>query len=159
MTDSQLPNVKVGRDAARDENIDVEEEMCTVEYLNYRAIEANGWDVDDEDLFEKAAAADLDEKDYGTMEVGEYTYVLNAAEESGYHWPFECRAASCANCAGILKEGELDMDMNLYLTDEEVKEMGYRLTCVATPGSDHVKLIYNARTTDYLQEVVGTRTV
>jgi len=159
MAGDTLPHVKVGRDAARDENMDEQEEMCTVEYLNYDVLDANGWEIDDDDLFEKAAAADLTDADYGTMEVGEYEYVLEAAENHGYHWPFECRAASCANCAGVLKEGDLKMDMNLYLTDEEVEEMDFRLTCVSIPASEHVKVVYNARRTDYLQEVVGKRTV
>ena len=153
-----LPNVKVGRDAARDEEMDEEEEVCTVEYLNYGVLDEHGWELDDDDLFEKAADADLAETDYGTMEVGEYTYVLDGAEENGYKWPFECRAASCANCAAILAEGEVEMDMNLYLTDEEVKEMDYRLTCVGTPDTDHVKIVFNALRTDYLQEVVSKRT-
>ncbi|MFC6837696.1 ferredoxin Fer [Halomarina ordinaria] len=158
--DQQLPNIKVGRDAARDEAYESEEEtVSTVEYLNYRAVEREGWDVDDEDLFEKAAAADLDDIDHGTLEVGEYEYVLDAAEEAGQSWPFECRAASCANCCAFVTEGDVEMDMNLFLTDEEVEEMGLRLTCVSTPASDEVKLVYNARSHDYLQTVVGQREV
>jgi ferredoxin len=159
MSGSDLPHVKVGRDAARDENMDTEEEICTVEYLNYGVLDAHGWRLDDEDLFEKAAEADLDERDYGTMEVGEYRYILDAAEDHGHNWPFECRAASCANCAAVLKGGEIDMDMNLYLTDEEIEDKNYRLTCVGTPGSEHLKVVFNALRTDYLQEVVSKRTV
>ncbi|HET7325587.1 MAG TPA: ferredoxin, partial [Halococcus sp.] len=41
--------------------MDDEEEMSRVEYLNYRVLAERGWDIDDEDLFEKAANADLDE--------------------------------------------------------------------------------------------------
>lgn len=159
MAGDQLPNIKVGRDAARDEAMDDEEEMSVVEYLNYSVLVERGWDVDDEDLFEKAADADLDDRDYGTFEAGEYEYILEAAESHGYAWPFECRAASCANCAAVLTEGEIDMDMNLFLTDEEVTERDIRLTCVGTPGSETIKLVYNARRTDYLQEVVGQREV
>ena len=159
MAGDQLPNVKVGRDAARDEGYDEEEEMHRVEYLNYDVLGEHGWDVEDEDLFEKAAAADLDDADYGTFEAGEYEYVLEAAEREGYHWPFECRAASCANCAAIVKEGNIEMDMNLFLTDEEVEEMDYRLTCVSTPDTEEAKIVYNVRQNDYLQDVVGKRTV
>jgi ferredoxin len=159
MAGNQLPNVKVGRDAARDEGMDDEEETYTVEYLNYRVLDKHGWDTDDEDLFEKAAAADLDDTDHGTMEVGEYDYILEAAEDHGYAWPFECRAASCANCAAFITEGDVEMDMNLFLTDEEVEEMDIRLTCVSMPRSDDIKLVYGARRGDYLQEVVGEREV
>lgn len=159
MAGNQLPNIKVGRDAARDEELDEEEETATVEYLNYSVLVERGWDVADDDLFEKAADAELDDRDYGTFEAGEYDYILDAAEAADYAWPFECRAASCANCAAILKEGDIEMDMNLFLTDEEVEERDIRLTCVGTPGSERIKLVYNARRTDYLQEVVGNREV
>ncbi|HET7324835.1 MAG TPA: ferredoxin, partial [Halococcus sp.] len=63
------------------------------------------------------------------------------------------------NCAAILKEGKVEMDMNLFLTDEEIEERDIRLTCVGTPASEEIKLIYNARRTDYLQDVVGNREV
>lgn len=159
MAGNQLPNIKVGRDAARDEKMDEEEETVVVTYLNYSVLAERGWDIDDGNLFEKAAAADLDDRDYGAFEVGEYEYVLKAAEDHGCAWPFECRAASCANCAAILKEGEIDMDMNLFLTDEEITERDLRLTCVGTPGSEDIKIVYNARRMDYLQQVVGEREV
>lgn len=159
MAGDQLPNVKVGRDAARDEEMDEEEETFTVEYLNYRVLVERGWDVEDEDLFEKAKEAELDDTDHGTMEVGEYDYLLEAAEDHGYAWPFECRAASCANCAGFIKEGKVEMDMNLFLTDEEVEERDIRLTCVSMPRSDDIKLVFGARRSDYLQQVVGEREV
>jgi ferredoxin len=159
MAGPKLPNVKVGRDAARDESMDETEERSVIEYLNYSMIIEHGWSVGDDDLFEKAAAADLDDRDHGTFEAGEYDYILEAAEKAGYNWPFECRAASCANCAAVLKEGEVDMDMNLFLTDEELEDRDLRLTCVGTPGSDKVKLVYNARRSDYLQEVVSNREV
>jgi ferredoxin len=157
MSDS-LPNFKLGRDAARDEEMDTYEEMFTLEYLNYDVLDDHGWEVDDEDLFEKAAAANLDDTDYGTIEIGEYEYILEAAEDRGYAWPFECRAASCANCASYLREGEIEMDMNLFLTDEEVEEKDIRLTCVGMPRSD-IKLVYNYRRCEYLQTVVGEREV
>ncbi|MFW6449325.1 MAG: ferredoxin, partial [Halobacteriota archaeon] len=40
--------------------------MPTVEYLNYEVLEDLGWDIEDDDLFEKAADEDLDDEDYGT---------------------------------------------------------------------------------------------
>lgn len=156
----QLPNIKVGRDAKADDDYDAEEETATVEYLNYRAIRDQGWSIEDEDLFEKAAAADLDEEDHGTFEAGETRYILDAAEDAGYQWPFECRAASCANCAGIVKEGEVEMEMDLILTEEEVEERNIVLTCQSLARTDEVKLVYNAQHLDYLQDrVIGVREV
>jgi ferredoxin len=154
-----LPNIKVGRDAEADM---APEDLPTykIEYLNYEVIPEHGWDIDDEDLFEKAAEADLDEKDHGTYEIRGTRYILDGAEDDGKKWPFECRAASCAYCTIILKEGELKMDMDLILTDEEVTERGIYLSCQSIPKSEEVKIVYNAMLEDYLQEnIVGVREV
>jgi hypothetical protein len=51
------------------------------------------------------------------------------------------------------------MDMNLFLTDEEVEDMDLRLTCVASPESDELQVVYEARRSEYLQTVVGEREV
>ena len=45
--------------------------MPTVEYLNYDALTDNEWDIDDDDLFEKAANAGLSGEDYGSLDVNE----------------------------------------------------------------------------------------
>ncbi|MFB6193450.1 MAG: ferredoxin, partial [Halobaculum sp.] len=34
--------------------------MPTVEYLNYEVLDDHGWEMEDDDLFEKAADAGLD---------------------------------------------------------------------------------------------------
>lgn len=154
---SSLPNVKVGRDAEAD--MDPEElPVYEIEYLNYQAIPEHGWDIEDDDLFEKAAGADLDEKDHGTFEIRGTRYILDGAEDADHKWPFECRAASCAYCTMIVYEGEVKMDMDLILTDEEVEERDIYLSCQSIPESDEVKIVYNAMYEDYLQEnVVGVR--
>ena len=128
--------------------------MPTVEYLNYEVVDDNGWEVTDDDLFEKAADAGLDESDYGSMDIAEGEYVLEAAEAQGYDWPFSCRAGACANCAAIVVEGELNMDMQQILSDEEVDERNVRLTCVSSAETDEVKIVYNAKHLDYLQDRV-----
>lgn len=125
---------------------------ATVEYLNYEAIEEQGWSVDDDDLFEKAEAANLDRESYGTFGVEEGEYILDAAEVAGYKWPYHCRAGGCINCAGILIEGEVAMERCRSLSDEEVEEEHLRLTCVATPTSDTVKMVYNAKQMDLLED-------
>ena len=158
--DQQLPNIKVGRDADAEDGDGEPEETRTIEYLNYQALGEREWSIDDDDLFEKAAEADLDEADHGTFEAGENRYILDAAEDHGFEWPFECRAASCANCTAILKEGDVQMDMNLILTDEEVEERDIVLTCQSLAATDEVKIVYNAQYLDYLQDrVIGVREV
>jgi 2Fe-2S type ferredoxin len=128
--------------------------MPTVEYLNYEALDDQGWDLEDDDLFDKAADAGLSEEDYGTLDVAEGEYILEAAEAQGFDWPFSCRAGACANCAGIVKEGDIDMDMQQILSDEEVEDKNVRLTCIGSPADDHVKIVYNAKHLDYLQNRV-----
>ena len=128
--------------------------MPTVEYVNYEVLDDHGWSMEDDDLFEKAADADLDETDYGTLDVNQGEYILEAAEAKGFDWPFSCRAGACANCAAIVKEGEIDMDMQQILSDEEVDEKNVRLTCIGTPTEDEVQIVYNAKHLDYLQNRV-----
>ena len=131
-----------------------EEVMPTVTYLNYDVLDDNGWEIDDDDLFESAEDADLGEEDYGSLDVNEGEYILEAAEAQGYDWPFSCRAGACANCAAIVKDGEIDMDMQQILSDEEVEEKNVRLTCIGSPDADDVKIVYNAKHLDYLQNRV-----
>jgi len=128
--------------------------MPTVEYLNYEVVDDQGWDVYDEENFERADEMDLSDEDYGTLDVNEGEYILEAAEAAGYDWPFSCRAGACANCAAILIEGEIDMDMQQILSDEEVEERNVRLTCIGSPATDHLKIVYNAKHLDYLQNRV-----
>jgi len=155
--DQNLPNIRVGRDAERKEG---DAGGATVEYLNYEVLQRFGWSIDDEDLFEKAAVADLPAVDHGTFEAGENRYLLDAAEDAGHDWPFECRAASCANCSAILCEGDVEMDMDLILTEEEVEERDIVLTCQSLVKSDEAKIVYNAKHLDYLQDrVIGVREV
>lgn len=130
--------------------------MSKVEYLNYEVLEENGWSVEDDDLFQKAEGLDLDEEDFGSFEVSEDEFILEAAENEGYEWPFSCRAGACANCAAVIKEGEINMDMQQILSDEEVNEKDVRLTCIGTAETENVKIIYNAKHLDYLNSrVVG----
>lgn len=128
--------------------------MPTVEYLNYDVLDDHDWGMDDDDLFEKAADAGLDDVDYGELEVQRGEYILEAAEAQGYDWPFSCRAGACANCAAILTEGEINMDMQQILSDEEVEERNVRLTCIGSPETDLVQIVYNAKHLDYLQNRV-----
>ncbi|QAU13881.1 (2Fe-2S)-binding protein [Halorubrum sp. BOL3-1] len=128
--------------------------MPTVEYLNYEVLDDHGLSMDDDDLFEEAAAAGLDDEDYGTLEVNQGEYILESAEAQGYDWPFSCRAGACANCASIVKKGDIDMDMQQILSDEEVEEKDVRLTCIGSPATDEVKIVYNAKHLDYLQNRV-----
>jgi len=128
--------------------------MPTVEYLNYEVVDDKGWEIDDPETFDKAADAGLDDEDYGELEVGEGEYILESAEAQGYDWPFSCRAGACANCAAIVVDGEINMDMQQILSDEEVEDKNVRLTCIGTAETDEVQIVYNAKHLDYLQNRV-----
>ena len=128
--------------------------MPTVEYLNYEAVEDEGWDLDDENLFEKAAEAGLNGEDYGELDVSPGEYILETAEADGHAWPFSCRTGACANCAAIVLEGDVEMDMQQILTDEEIEDRNVRLTCVSRAESDHVKAVFNAKHLEYLEDRV-----
>lgn len=128
--------------------------MATVEYLNYEVLEDFEWSITDDDLFAKAAAKDLSEEEFGEFEVGEDEWILDTAESQGFDWPFSCRVGACANCAAILIEGEIDMHMQQILSTEEIEEENVRLTCIGSPKTETVKIVYNAKHIDYLRNRV-----
>lgn len=127
--------------------------QATVEYLNYEVLDDYGWDLDDDALFEKAADADLDETDHGTLTVREDESILEAAEAQGYVWPYACRGGACANCVAVCKRGEIEMPVNQILPDEALNERNARLTYIGSPATIEVGIVYNAKQLDYLNEL------
>ncbi len=140
--DIELPAVGPGVETAEEKSDDLP--PAEVEYLNYRVVARNGWDVEEDDVFERAAALDLSDLDYGTMEVDRNETLLRSAEANDLKWGSQCRSGTCNVCTAILAEGEAEMDMNLALTDEEVEEGNMRLTCVCKPESDRVRIVFNS---------------
>lgn len=123
-----------------------------IEYLNYAVLDDHGLDLNDDDLFEKAADSGLDPEDYGKFLVKPHESVLEAAENRGFMWPFACRGGACANCAVIVKEGELSMPVNNILPSEMI-ERGIRLSCNGIPITDEMKIIYNIKHLPELEEL------
>ena len=107
-----------------------------VEYLNY--------EVDDEDLFDRAAAAGLEKKDYGEFSVDPSDSLLEAAEGCGYAWPYACRGGACTNCAVAVIEGEMPTPTD-HILPEDLLERGIRLSCTSTPVTDELKVVYNVK--------------
>ncbi|MFB6250698.1 MAG: ferredoxin Fer [Halobellus sp.] len=114
----------------------------TVEYLDYGVVEAQGWELTDEDLFEKAEAADLDVDSHGILVVEERESLLEAAERYGFSWPYACRGGACANCAVAVVDGEVEMPVSTILTDE-MRERGIRLSCIGQPVTDDLQVVFN----------------
>jgi ferredoxin len=129
-----------------------EERPSRVEYLNYEVLADFGWSVTDDDLFEKASAADLDTRDYGRFLVEPNELLLEAAEERGFTWPFACRGGACANCAVKVVEGELSQPVDHILSPELV-ERDIRLSCVGEPLTETLRIVYNVKHLPELEEL------
>nr|WP_255666049.1 ferredoxin Fer [Haladaptatus sp. DYF46] len=123
-----------------------------VEFLNYEVIDDYGWSVDDDRLFEKAAAVGLDDEDFGEFRVRPNETLLEAAENRGYEWPFACRGGACANCAVAVVEGEMSMPSN-HVLSSEMMDRGIRLSCLGAPVTDHMQVIYNIKHLPGLDEL------
>ncbi len=63
--------------------------------------------------------------------------ILDAAMEKGADVPFSCKGAVCCTCKAKVMQGQVTMDANYSLSEDEVKE-GYVLGCQARPASDKV---------------------
>ena len=61
---------------------------------------------------------------------------------NGADLPFSCKGGVCATCKARVMEGEVDMDLNHALTDQEVEE-GMILTCQAHPVSKKVVIDFD----------------
>ncbi len=56
--------------------------------------------------------------------------------------PFSCRSGACASCRALVTDGEVRMDRNWALSDDEVAA-GQVLTCQSHPVSETVELTYD----------------
>jgi ferredoxin len=121
-----------------------EPEGTHVEYLNYEVLDDHGWELTDDDLFEKAASARLDEDDYGEVRVDPSDSLLEAAEDDGHAWPFACRGGACTNCAVAVVEGEMPTPTN-HILPQEMLDRGIRLSCISSPVSDDAKIVFNVK--------------
>ncbi|MEM7161138.1 MAG: 2Fe-2S iron-sulfur cluster-binding protein [Bacteroidota bacterium] len=63
--------------------------------------------------------------------------ILDAALANSADLPFACKGGVCSTCKAKVIEGEVKMELNYALEQEEV-EAGYVLTCQAIPCSDKV---------------------
>lgn len=77
------------------------------------------------------------------IQVSPNTSILEAAEEAGADIPTSCRAGSCATCRARLISGEVIMNNNMVLDDEEVAA-GYVLVCQAMAVAAPIVLDFDA---------------
>ena len=135
-----------------DDEAEPQRQGTRVEYLNYEVLDDHGWSLDDEALFEKAAGADLDPADYGQFLVQPHEYLLEAAENRGFSWPYACRGGACANCAVAVVTGEMEMPSSHVLSSEMV-DRGYRLSCISGPTTDEMQVVFNLKHLPELEEL------
>ena len=79
----------------------------------------------------------LDGKESALTVEPEMETILQAALDRDIDVPYSCMGGACSSCRAKLLEGEVDMDCNLILTEEETEE-GYILVCQARPTTEKV---------------------
>ena len=70
--------------------------------------------------------------------------ILDAALKQGADLPFACKGGVCCTCKAKLLEGEVEMDVNWGLEQEEV-EQGFILTCQAHPTTEKVVVDFDIK--------------
>lgn len=83
----------------------------------------------------------LDGKEH-VIEVQDYEKILDKALKLGIDVPYSCRSAICSTCMAKLVEGQVDIETNNVLTDEELED-GYIVTCQSRPLTPKVKISYD----------------
>ena len=63
--------------------------------------------------------------------------ILDRANQTGADLPFACKGGVCCTCRAKVVEGEVKMDLNYSLEEDEL-EQGFVLTCQAHPTTDKV---------------------
>jgi ring-1,2-phenylacetyl-CoA epoxidase subunit PaaE len=70
--------------------------------------------------------------------------ILDAALQEGADLPFACKGGVCCTCKAKLVQGQVSMDVNYALEQEEV-EQGYILTCQAHPITETVVVDFDVK--------------
>lgn len=70
--------------------------------------------------------------------------ILDAALQTGADLPYACKGGVCASCRAKLTSGEVFMDVNYALEEEEVAA-GFILTCQAHPVSERIDVDFDVK--------------
>lgn len=83
----------------------------------------------------------IDEEEHKIeLESGET--ILEGAERIGVDPPFSCQSGVCTTCKAKLLRGEVEMENNFGLGEDEISE-GYVLTCIGKPQTAGVKISWD----------------
>ncbi|MEQ8909793.1 MAG: 1,2-phenylacetyl-CoA epoxidase subunit PaaE [Vicingaceae bacterium] len=77
------------------------------------------------------------------MPQGGDSFILDAALQNNADLPFACKGGVCCTCRAKLIEGEVDMEVNYALEEDEV-EAGYILTCQSIPKSKNILVDFDS---------------
>jgi ring-1,2-phenylacetyl-CoA epoxidase subunit PaaE len=69
--------------------------------------------------------------------------ILDAALQNNADLPFACKGGVCCTCRAKLLEGEVEMEVNYSLEDDEVED-GYILTCQSIPKSKNILVDFDS---------------
>lgn len=70
--------------------------------------------------------------------------ILDAALKQGADLPFACKGGVCCTCRAKLLEGNVSMDVNYALEEEEVAQ-GFILTCQSHPTTEKVVIDFDVK--------------
>lgn len=70
--------------------------------------------------------------------------ILDGALRQGADLPFACKGGVCATCRAKLVSGEVEMDNNYALEEEELAA-GFILTCQSHPRSRNIEIDFDAK--------------
>lgn len=70
--------------------------------------------------------------------------ILDAALKQGADLPYACKGGVCCTCKAKLLEGEVEMEVNWGLEQDEI-ERGYILTCQSHPKTEKVVVDFDAK--------------
>jgi ring-1,2-phenylacetyl-CoA epoxidase subunit PaaE len=70
--------------------------------------------------------------------------ILDAALKQGADLPFACKGGVCCTCKAKLLEGEVEMDVNWGLEQEEA-EQGFILTCQSHPITERIVVDFDIK--------------
>jgi 3-ketosteroid 9alpha-monooxygenase subunit B len=69
-------------------------------------------------------------------------HLLDVLLQAGLDAPFSCREGQCSACACKVLEGEISLDRNEVLEQEDLDE-GYVLACQSIPRSAKIRVTYD----------------
>jgi ring-1,2-phenylacetyl-CoA epoxidase subunit PaaE len=70
--------------------------------------------------------------------------ILDAALKQGADLPYACKGGVCTTCKAKLTEGEVIMDVNWGLEQDEI-DKGYILTCQSHPKTERITVDFDAK--------------